>query len=374
MKVIILSTGVFKRQYGQQRYELSFLHTLFFLYPEVFFRVILLNDDEITADFHQLKNIKFITCAKKIRLFSKIKFILSSLFYSLKDKPNFLICSHINLTDIVFFLHKLLHVPYIILTHGTDAWNIKGFFKKKALIFSKMIISVSNYTASKIIEQIPQVKEKIFILNNCVDTDKFFPKEKPLHLIEKYNLSGFNIMLTVARFDTYDRDKGCDKVIMCLPKILKVIPNLKYILVGEGSDIERIKNLVSELNLKDYVILTGYIDDDMLPDYYNLSDLFIMPSKQEGFGRVFLEALACGKPVIAGNKDGSKEALLDGKLGILVDPDNLDEIMQGIISVFNKDINNRLLDSRYLRGKVLERFSLVHFESELKNLISNFLS
>ena len=374
MKIFILSSGVFDRQYGQQRYELNFLHSLFLNYPNFFFRVIFLNDKKIESPFLDLsKNIKFICCGKRIRLISKIKFVLFGLFYFIKDKPNFLICGHINLSVLSFFLYKVFGIPYIILTHGTDAWNIKSTLKKYALINAKKVVSVSRYTAQCIEEQIPSLKNKIFILPNSVDTEKFLPKEKSDYLLEKYQLFGYKIMLTVARLDVYDRDKGYDKVILALPKVLEIIPNLKYILIGEGDDLPRIKNLISELNLNKHVILTGYISDDRLPDYYNLCDLFIMPSKQEGFGIVFLEALACGKPVIAGNKDGSREALLEGKLGILVDPDDINVICKAIIDVLNKKVPSKLIDSQYLRKEIVENFSKENFFKKAKTLFDSIL-
>jgi glycosyltransferase involved in cell wall biosynthesis len=374
MKVFILSTGVFNRQYGQQRYELNFLQSLFLFYPKFFFRVILLNDKKIEPPLLNLnKNIKFICCGKRIRLISKIKFVLFGLFYFIKDKPKFLICGHMNLSVLSFFLYKLWGIPYIILTHGTDAWNIRGIFRRYALISAKKVISVSRYTAQRIEKQIPSLKNKIFIIPNSVDTEKFSPKEKPNYLLEKYKLFGYKIILTVARLDSYDRDKGYDKVILALPKVLEAIPNLKYILVGEGDDLPRIKDLISKLNLNDRVILTGYISDDKLSDYYNLCDLFIMPSKQEGFGIVFLEALACGKPVIAGNKDGSREALLDGKLGILVDPDNIEEITQTTIKVLNKEVQPYLLDAFYLSRTIKENFSKDIFFRKIKGFFDEVI-
>ncbi len=79
--------------------------------------------------------------------------------------------------------------------------------------------------------------------------------------------------------------------------------------------------------------LAGYIPEEELNDHYNLCDVFAMPSKGEGFGIVFLEAMACGKPVLAGNKDGSVDALLGGKLGALVDPDDVAQIAETLIAI-----------------------------------------
>ena len=89
--------------------------------------------------------------------------------------------------------------------------------------------------------------------------------------------------------------------------------------------------MIRELGIESNVTLAGFVPDYELCSHYNLCDLFAMPSKGEGFGIVFLEALACGKPMIAGNKDGSVEAVLNGELGALVDPDNVAEIANAII-------------------------------------------
>ncbi|MBA7664368.1 GDP-mannose-dependent alpha-(1-6)-phosphatidylinositol monomannoside mannosyltransferase [subsurface metagenome] len=117
------------------------------------------------------------------------------------------------------------------------------------------------------------------------------------------------------------------------------------------------------------VILTGYVPDNKLVDYYNLCDVFVMPSKKEGFGIVFLEALACGKPVIAGNKDGSVDAILNGNLGALVDPDNLEQITESIINFFSGNLSDCFHDPEYLRATVLKHYGLEVFHRKAAKLL-----
>jgi glycosyltransferase involved in cell wall biosynthesis len=154
-----------------------------------------------------------------------------------------------------------------------------------------------------------------------------------------------------------------------LPEVLKAVPNAVYILGGAGDDLPRVKSMVKEKSLEEKVILTGFIPDEELVDYYNLCDVFVMPSKGEGFGIVFIEALACGKPVIAGNQDGSRDAVLDGECGILVNPDKLEEIAESIIKVFKKEVSGKILDGRYLRKRVLEAYGFDRFKEKVKNLL-----
>src|SRR5207245_9052865 len=121
-----------------------------------------------------------------------------------------------------------------------------------------------------------------------------------------------------------------------LPAMRREISDIRYVLVGEGEDRARIEALVRELDLCGVVVLAGGVSPRELVDYYNLCDVFAMPSKGEGFGIVYLEALACGKPVIAGNKDGSVDAVLNGELGVLVDPESVDEIAKALAGVISK--------------------------------------
>lgn len=374
MRVLVLSTGLFNQRYGQQRYELNFLDACFKQGPDIFFRVILLNDDKLLPPWeYRDSRVKFVLCGRRIRIFSKIKFVLSSFWYALKDRASFIICGHINLSFPCLILSWVFKIKYLLLTHGTDVWNIKSKFKLKLLKYAYKLISVSRYTVYKIEQQITLRQDNIIILPNSIDAARFAPEAKPSLLVKKYNLEGFKVILTVARLDTADQGKGYDMVIAALAEVTKVIPCVKYILVGDGTDVPRIKNLISSLGCKDKVILTGFVSDDDLVSYYNLCDCFVMPSKQEGFGIVFLEALACGKPVIAGNVDGSKDALLDGELGILVDPDDINDISQAILDVLRGNLPSRLLDADYLRNKVIQHFDINGFSSKVKEIFAELI-
>ena len=218
------------------------------------------------------------------------------------------------------------------------------------------------------------IMDNIMLFSPAVSGTKFFPKNRVAELAEKYELRESRILLTVARLASDEKYKGYDKVIQALPDIIKEIPDIKYLVVGAGDDTVRVKALAKKLGLDKYVIFCGFIPNDVLVDYYSLCDVFIMPSKGEGFGIVFLEALACGKPVIAGNKDASREAILNGKLGILIDPDNTSEIAGAVIKVLKKDVPDRLLDSNYLRKESLEAYGIAKFMKRTDDFLRSLQS
>ena len=127
--------------------------------------------------------------------------------------------------------------------------------------------------------------------------------------------------------------------------------------------------MIDSMNLNHAVIFTGYIPEEELSAHYNLADLYIMPSLGEGFGIVFIEAMYYGVPVIAGNKDGSVDALLNGKLGLLVNPDKPEEIEIAI----KKVINNKFAfkpDHNLLMQNFSYKAYKEKLESALKNLIN----
>jgi glycosyltransferase involved in cell wall biosynthesis len=129
-------------------------------------------------------------------------------------------------------------------------------------------------------------------------------------------------------------------------------------IIGEGTDRPRLEAKVKALNLSDCVIFAGRVPESELVSYYNLADVYAMPSRGEGFGIVLIEAAACGIPVIGGDKDGSREALLDGRLGRLVDPSDTKQLFDEIAAAL---ANPR----RRLRNSLVETFSNENFSSRV---------
>jgi len=300
---------------------------------------------------------------------SKIFFIIEGVISVAVLKQNFIICGHINFSPFCLFLKKVFGKKYILITHGIDVWDVERDIYKKGLIGAVAVITVSSFTKWKIIEQFPEVADRVIIIPNTIDEKKFYPKEKNKKLLEKYGISKDKIILTVARLSVEEQYKGYDQVIRAIPLVIQEFPNIKYILVGGGNDIIRVKELIHELGLQKYIITPGYVSEDELVDYYNICDVFVMPSKGEGFGIVFLEALACGKSVIAGNKDGSRGALLDGKLGLLVDPENVESISDAILKVFKKEICPDLINQKFLRNVTVDTFGLKVFREKIDGLL-----
>ncbi len=157
-------------------------------------------------------------------------------------------------------------------------------------------------------------------------------------------------------------------VLRALPRILHEMPDVKYRIVGDGPERTRLLRLAEELDVRRSVDFAGPVDDVALMDYYRTCDIFVMPSREatdgsdiEGFGIVFLEANLFGKPVIAGRSGGILDAVVDGQTGLIVDPMNIDEIADSVLTLFKDPVFARQLGQqgreRALRDFTYERIA-----------------
>ncbi len=180
-----------------------------------------------------------------------------------------------------------------------------------------------------------------------------------------------NILFTLARLANTEQYKGYDQVIKAVASLKKQIPQLKYVLAGpyDVDEEHRLKQIIARHNVEDVVILTGFIEERELTNHFLMADLFVLPSKKEGFGIVFIEAMACGLPVICGNADGSLDAVKGGKLGTAINPDNLEELQDQIAGYFQNKIP---LDKRLaLQKECSAYFNCETYSEKLKNLLLN---
>jgi len=143
---------------------------------------------------------------------------------------------------------------------------------------------------------------------------------------------GQKLVLSVGRLS---RRKGFDMVVRCLPQLLQQDLNVHYVLIGIGEDDEYLTGLAAELGVSKHVHLLGHVSPEDLPRWYNACDVYVMPNRDingdtEGFGMVYLEAAACGKPAIAGKTGGTGSAVIDGVTGLRVDGENLDEAVAAL--------------------------------------------
>ncbi|WP_051470036.1 glycosyltransferase [Fischerella sp. PCC 9605] len=364
---------IFEFKGGIQTYSTFLLEALQRLYPKIEYEVFLKHDTQCLANFSFISNTRFHFAGTSPIALRTLVYATQILGRGLWKHPSLVIASHLNFTVAAYLLKRLIGTPYWTVAHGVEAWNIKSPALKTALHHADRILAVSNHTRDRLLKEQQLDPTKVSLLPNTFDVNRFQIAPKPQHLLNRHQLTRDQlVILTVARLDSSERHKGYDQILKALPEIRRQIPNIHYILVGKGKDRPRVEQLITQLGLQDCVTLAGFIPDCELCDYYNLCDVFAMPSKCEGFGIVYLEALACGKPVLAGNQDGAIDALCQGELGALVDPDNVADICQTLIKILQGNYPNPLMyQPQTLLQKVNDIYGFAHFQQRLAELLQH---
>ena len=269
----------------------------------------------------------------------------------------------------------------ITVLHGLEVTRLNSNkYKKRIPKFvqtidhSDQVIAVSNYTKNEAISITGN--QKIATIPNFVNTTEFFPKSTS-NCRKNFQLNQSDkILLSLSRLV---KRKGHDIIIRAIQIVKKKIPEIKYLIAGTGDNPYNkiLEQLVNDLGLQSHVHFLGYIEENKKLLLYNASDIYIMNSldtdekgDSEGFGITFLEANACGKPVIGTNVGGISDAIKNNVNGILVKPNDMNATAEAIIRLFSNKILYQKLSSNGLL-RVNTQFSLSHVGEQYQQIISS---
>ena len=263
-------------------------------------------------------------------------FTCRALREAVRFRPDLIVCCHVGLAPVGWLVHVAMGRPYWVIAYGIDVWCRLPIVKKKALQRAAKILSLSDFTGKQVVKLHGVAGERALTLTPCIAQEDWLtlrPAEGPLAGL---GLEGCRVILTVARLAASERYKGHDVVLRSLPSVIERVPNLKYLIVGDGDDRPRLEKLVQDLRLQSHVLFLGEVRDDaLLAACYRACDVFILPArtviddrdpKGEGFGIVYLEAMTFGKPVIVPNYGAPADIIRHGQHGLLVDPEDSEAI------------------------------------------------
>ncbi|MAO66103.1 MAG: hypothetical protein CL666_14000 [Balneola sp.] len=273
------------------------------------------------------------------------------------------------------FLKFKYQIPFVLVAHGAEITRHRSntiLMKLMRFVMAKtdLVITVSNFT-KHIIQKYTTVSEKnVVTVPNGIDLNPVKPVEQNAARQELGIKSDWPVLLTVSRLDAR---KGHAKVLKLLPKLKERYSNLLYLIVGNGPEREELERLSDSLGLTDNdVKFAGFVADEELPFYYSACDIFVMLNEMkseedfEGFGFVFAEAGAYGKPSIGGNNAGPKEVIDHQKTGFLVNPDSEREVFDSIQKLLDNE-EERARMGKTARKKVFREFTLDVMVSNFEN-------
>ncbi|MBS1229937.1 MAG: glycosyltransferase [Proteobacteria bacterium] len=240
-------------------------------------------------------------------------------------------------------LRKLFGCGLIIYVHGEEvttqtAGRLHGNRRRSYLQAADKVISVSSFTCDALTREMGLPSEAIALVPNGVDTDRFSPGAADLQFLAAHGLAGKRLIVSVGRLVPR---KGMDMAIRAMPAVLRQVPEARLLIIGDGEYRPELMRIIDEEAMHDQVTLVGKVSDRDLLRYLQACELFVMPNRTmpdgdtEGFGLVFREANACGKPVVGGRAGGAVEAVVDGQSGLLVDGCQPTEIAAAIVGILS---------------------------------------
>ena len=268
-----------------------------------------------------------------------------------RRRYDLVVCAHVNLLPVA----RMLRRKTLLMIYGIEAWKPT---RRAALVrHVDAVASISEVTRERFLNW-SGYGGASFLIPNAIHLERYAVRPRNAALAARWGLDGTRVLLTLGRIVAAERYKGFDEVIEVLPSLPD---DVVYLAAGSGSDLPRLVAKAQALGVARRVVFTGHIDEREKTDVYNLADVYVMPSRGEGFGFVFLEALACGVPCIGSRHDGGREALRDGELGLLVDPSSLAEIRTAILDV--------LAEGRREVPAALAHFAFANFQSRVHSTL-----
>lgn len=372
MKVLYVTTGCFDKG-GISRYSRYQITALRELYGEDQVKVISFLGPEEDAfeipfkvDWHGSKN----------TLAERFCFIGQVLIFTLRFQPLIIHVAHVNYSFLAYYLSFLSRASVIVNIYGLEIWTGLNALKRYGLRNAHCVISDCHSTADYVVGKNLVQVEKVKVIWDCVNTDFFKPfSEVTEEIIKKYNLpskSQHFIINTLGRISEDAAYKGYDRLLTSFATLHRKYNTLRLIMIGKGNLIPFLQQQATNLEVATYVHFTGSVEEHELPLLLSYGHVFSLVTisgtgQGEGLPLTPLEAMACGLPIIVGNQDGSREAIIDNVNGYCIDPENPAEHIRVLEELIVEPEQRQKKASGALRI-VQEHFSYPVFREKHKEL------
>lgn len=267
---------------------------------------------------------------------------------------------------VIFAAHPHLAVPaalmqrfapnmkIIVVAHGIEVWTALSPLRRRALLCADMVLAPSRFTAQKLseIQNVPPEKTRVLPWPLSANFLRLADQPAGLPLPPSFPIG--RIILTIARWDASERYKGADELVRAVAQLQAAIPDLQLIAVGGGDDLPRLVQLAQSLAVSDRVHFFSGLSREQIAACYAHADVFALPSTGEGFGLVFLEAMAFAKPVVGAAVGGTLDVIQDGVNGLLVPPNDAQKLANALSGLLRDDsLRARLgqAGAKIVRGK-----------------------
>jgi glycosyltransferase involved in cell wall biosynthesis len=256
----------------------------------------------------------------------------------------------------------------IICTHGMEVWEPLSGLRQRALRHANLVLAPSQDTAEQVAGQQRVARERIRVLPWALDPQFESLVSAGSHTTLPADFPTGRIILTVGRWLATERYKGMDTLITALPRLLTRWPELQLAAVGDGDDRPWLEDLAEKSGVNRHVHFLSGLSYAEIASCYSACEIFALPSRAEGFGLVYLEAMACGKPVIGGAHGGAPEVIQDGVTGYLVPYGDALQLATSIETLLADPVHAQEMGARG-RRRVEHEFRFNVFAKTLKKIL-----
>ncbi len=289
---------------------------------------------------------------------NQVLYSLRAVALALRVKPDVVFCGHLFMAPLAHLLARLTGARLVIQTHGVEIWPRPKPLQRRAVEAADLVLAVSRDTRARVLGWTALAPDRALVAPNTV-AEAYRPATGGEQAAARARLGvgSQRVLLSVSRLDAGQRYKGQDRVIPLLPALVARGHDVLFLVAGAGDDAPRLAALAARHDVSDRVRFLGEVPADRMSGLYRAADLYLMPSAGEGFGIVFLEAMASGVPAIGLSLGGAPDALGRG-LGEAVDE-------AGLLDAVDRALSRPRPDPHALAAEVERRYGRPAFQARI---------
>jgi phosphatidylinositol alpha-1,6-mannosyltransferase len=364
-KILIVLSTLFSIRGGIPRFNKMLCMAIDQLAPELGLsgKVICLDDsdEDYRAAGRPWKHLEFVPGKGKLNL------VTHSLSHCIRERPDIMLIGLLGMTPLGLLCRPFLRRGYGYMAHGFEVWDEPRVTRRFAGRHASFAFAVSRHTAASLHRTVGLSEKSIFRLPNTLDPsfEGSYPEPAP-------DARGRRELLTVTRLWVGEEKKGVDLTLQAIARLREKYPDVFFRIVGSGTDKPRLQQLAQSLGLEQCTLFEQDLTDDELASRYRDCEIFVLPSGQEGFGIVFLEAMRFSKPCIGGDAGGTPDVVVNDETGYLVPYGDVDAIQRALDSLLGDDAL-RLRMGQSGRRRLEEQFTFDRFRERVGGYLSELL-
>lgn len=299
----------------------------------------------------------------KVSWLERLKFAARIIFLSIRKRPDLIVFDHLSLATVQQILPRFLRRPYVVFLYDDEAWGDLSTFRLRTLSQAAERLALSNYTRERVAAKHPSIGP-IKVCTPGLHKPGWETKALDCELIS--SVRALSVVM-VARMDISETHKGHDELIDAWQTVSASVPGAELLIIGDGTGADRLKAKAKASTAGSSIRFLGFLAEQDMQAVLRKSTVFVMPSRREGFGLVFLEAMRAGLPCVAGCEDASPETVIHNETGLIVDPRSPSAIATALVALLHNaslaasmgDTGKRRFENYYRFSNFRARFAAI---------------